>query len=57
MNNNMQNNSSQKSKIINTNANNDVKIQTFKKKVLDKATKELNKIEDDIKELEQNNKK
>jgi len=53
----MQNNSSRKSKIINTNANNDVKIQTFKKKVLDKATKELNKIENDInKELEQNKK-
>jgi len=43
-----------KSKVINDGARNSAKLQEYKKAVLDKATQEINKIEEDIKNLEKN---
>lgn len=43
-----------KAKIINAGATNSVKLQAYKKIVIDKATQEINKIEEEIKSLEQN---
>lgn len=42
------------SKIINTGATNNAKLQAYKKAVINKATQEINKIEEDIKNLEKN---
>ena len=42
------------SKAINIGATNNAKLQAYKKAVLDNATQEINKIEEDIKSLEQN---
>lgn len=42
------------SKTINIGATNNAKLQAYKKAVTDKATQEINKIEEDIKSLEQN---
>jgi len=42
------------SKAINVSATNNAKLQAYKKAVTDKATQEINKIEEDIKSLEQN---
>ena len=56
--NNMKNNAVNKtpikSKVINAGATNSAKLQAYKKAVLDKATLEINKIEEDIKNLEKN---
>lgn len=43
-----------KAKAINVGATNNAKLQAYKKAVIDKATQEINKIEEDIKSLEQN---
>ena len=43
-----------KAKVINVSATNNAKLQAYKKDVTDKATQEINKIEEDIKNLEQN---
>ena len=43
-----------KAKVINVGATDSVKLQAYKKSVTDKATQEINKIEEDIKSLEQN---
>jgi hypothetical protein len=51
--NNMKNNPI-KAKAINVGVANNAKLQAYKKAVLDKATQEINKIEEDIKSLEQN---
>ncbi|OQX00962.1 hypothetical protein BWK69_00295 [Candidatus Parcubacteria bacterium A4] len=51
--NNMKNNPI-KAKAINVGATNNAKLQAYKKAVTDKATQEINKIEEDIKSLEQN---
>ena len=51
--NNMKNNPV-KAKVINVGATDSVKLQAYKKSVTDKATQEINKIEEDIKSLEQN---
>ena len=42
-----------KSKIINADAKNNEKVNAYKKAMIDKATKEIEKIEEDIKNLEQ----
>lgn len=47
-------NTSVKAKVINTGATNNAKLQAYKKAVIDKATQEINKIEEDIKNLEKN---
>lgn len=51
--NNMKNNPI-KAKTINVSATDSAKLQAYKKAVIDKATQEINKIEEDIKSLEQN---
>jgi len=43
-----------KSKVINSGAANNAKLQAYKKAMIDKATQEINKIKEDIKSLEQN---
>jgi hypothetical protein len=43
-----------KAKVVNAGAVNSTKLQAYKKAVLDKATQEINKIEEDIKNLEKN---
>jgi hypothetical protein len=43
-----------KSRVINIGAIKNAKLQAYKKAVTDKATQEINKIEEDIKSLEQN---
>lgn len=43
-----------KSKVVNSNVTKNAKLQAYKKAVIDKATQEINKIEEDIKSLEQN---
>ena len=52
----MQKETPRKTKIINSNAIYSPQIRSFKKKALDGAIKELNKIEKEIEELERNNK-
>jgi hypothetical protein len=47
-------NNSIKAKVINAGATNNVKLQAYKKAVIDKVTQEINKIEEDIKSIEQN---
>lgn len=51
--NNMKNNPI-KAKAINVSATDSAKLQAYKKAVIEKATQEINKIEEDIKSLEQN---
>lgn len=41
-------------KVINASATNSAKLQVYKKDVIDKATKEISKIEEDIKNFEKN---
>lgn len=43
-----------KAKVINVGAINSKNLQAYKKVVIDKAIKEINKIEEDIKNLEKN---
>lgn len=43
-----------KTKVVNVGATNSAKLQAYKNAVLDKATQEINKIEEDIKNLEKN---
>lgn len=51
--NNMKNNPI-KAKVINVGATDNAKLQAYKKVVIDKATQEINKIEEDVKKLEEN---
>lgn len=44
---------SNSSKVINSKAKNNKKLQTYKKSVINKAAKEIDKIEEEIKRLEQ----
>ena len=43
-----------KAKVINVGATNNSKLQSYKNAVIDKATQEIKKIEEDIESLEQN---
>ena len=43
-----------KSRVINADAVSNAQVQTYKKIAIEKATKEINKIEEEIKQLEQN---
>ncbi len=43
-----------KSRVINAGAKSNAQVQAYKKTAIEKATKEINKIEEDIKSLEQN---
>jgi len=43
-----------KSTIINANTTNNVAMQAYKKQALNKASKEIKKLEEDIRELEKN---